>query len=636
MSSNSLVSLVAIKMLVRLALLVMTVVGLTGCGSSEADSGTQAAAEAGADGGVFLGTDYPDGDSMAANASAGGGAYGGGANQGQQGGGYGGDVNAIPGEGYGEGMMPPDPGMPGDLSYDAGYAASMGSGGAMPGDVGYAGGAYATGMEGYPGMEGYGGASADPQFGMMVQFVQQNCVQCHGQQSAKGDVRLHRLTSNFEDQNNAAAWSSVLEQVESGQMPPKAIPRRPDPRQKQALVAWIKKSLKGADFVPLEDRDYLSQAEFAFASGKERDAINLAYAHAIAADDEAAKELLSQAKWSTVGLRPVLALRFAVGVILTASDDLQDLRPIGSGQSDGSGGGEFAGGSFGGGGATKKGGTERTFQQLTGAFGEALVTQFENRWTSGSLGSVFKDVEESQPTTDAAGGAGFNPGYAGGAYSGSGYEGVGMPGDVGGMPGEFGGDATQAQRAPVKPGSQITQGLLFIGTGNQAELLAKASELGVDGLFVFDVKAEQNRRRQTVENDTRLRLVTIDGKALAATSTLNNIEIQRNRMRGVDEDLLDKNIERCFAMFDEKVRLDNMPALKPEHAQSRMRQLIVDKKSSNLTKLFEARLYHSLGLLNNDELSMLYQIVLRGNEGIALASGTVDDRRLVLGEILTN
>lgn len=186
------------------------------------------------------------------------------------------------------------------------------------------------------------------------------------------------------------------------------------------------------------------------------------------------------------------------------------------------------------------------------------------------------------------------------------------------------------------PGSKITSGLFFVGTGNQAELLTKAADLGVDGLFIFDVKAEQNRRRGTVENNTRLRLVTMDGKALAATSTLNNIEIERNKMRGVDEDLLEKNIERCFAMFDEKVRLNSMPALKPEHAQSRMRQLLVDKKTNNLAKLFEARLYHSLGLLNNDELSMLYQIVLRGNEGVALANGTVDDRRLVLGEILTN
>lgn len=66
---------------------------------------------------------------------------------------------------------------------------------------------------------------------------------------AKGDVRLDRLTSNFEDQRNASAWSSVLEQIESGQMPPKAIPRRPDPRQQQVLLSWIKTSLKGADFV---------------------------------------------------------------------------------------------------------------------------------------------------------------------------------------------------------------------------------------------------------------------------------------------------------------------------------------------------------------------------------------------------
>lgn len=618
MSRYLLFSLVSFKLPARLALLSLSIIVIGGCGSSEADSDTQAAAST-SDG--TEGSSY-DGAAAEANATSGGGAYGGGAygggaNSGRQssrGSDYGGEGSAS--GGYEEGM-----------SSEGNYVDSMGAEGAMPGyGRSYEGGGYSGGMEGMP---GYEGANADPQFGMMVQFVQQNCVQCHGQRSAKGDVRLDRLTGNFEDQHNAAAWSSVLEQVESGQMPPKAIPRRPDPRQQQALLAWIKTSLKGADFVPLEERDYLSQAEYAFASGKERDAIDLAYAHAVAADDEAAKELLSQAKWSTVGLRPAFALRFAVGVVLSAPDDLQDLRPIGSGQGNGGGGGEYGGGGFGGGGGANRGGGERSLQQLTGAFGDALVDQFENRWTSGSLGTVFKDIEESQPATDAAGGAGYGQGYAGGNFEGSSYEG-------GFDAGMAGGTSDQTRRAPVMPGSKITSGLFFVGTGNQAELLTKAADLGVDGLFIFDVKAEQNRRRGTVENNTRLRLVTMDGKALAATSTLNNIEIERNKMRGVDEDLLEKNIERCFAMFDEKVRLNSMPALKPEHAQSRMRQLLVDKKTNNLAKLFEARLYHSLGLLNNDELSMLYQIVLRGNEGVALANGTVDDRRLVLGEILTN
>ncbi len=642
MSRPSLVSLLSIKLLARPMLLAMSIIGLSGCGGSEADSGTQAAAsgdQPAGEGSGYNGPDYggeggyggePDSGSGSGGGAYGGGAYGGGSNSGGRGSFRDNDMNAgsmggdYSGGGYG----------------GEGYEGGMSEGGYGPGyDSGMAGYNPGYAGEGYGGgMSGYGGVNANPQFGTMIQFIRQNCVQCHGPQLTKGDVRLDRLTGNFEDQRNATLWSAVLEQLESGQMPPKAIPRRPDPRQQQSLVSWIKTSLSGAGFVPLDEQDYRSQAEYAFASGKEREAVDLVYAHAIVADDEVAKEFLSQAKWSTVGLRPALTLRFAVGVILTASDDLQDLKPLGSSQGGGGGGGEYGGGSFGGGRAGANSGSERTFQQLTGSFGEALATKFENRWASGSLGTVFKDIEESQPEPAAGmGQPGFGPGYAGGGYSGGGYSGGGFGGGEGsGYGGEGMGGSTQSKRTPVSPGSNITQGLFFIGTGNQAELLAKAAELKVDGLFIFDVKAEQNRRRGYVENDTRLRLLSLDGKALAATSTLNNVEIERNKMRGIEDDSLDKNIDRCFAMFDEKVRLDSMPSLKPEHAQSRMRQLLIDKNTSNLSKLFEARLYHSMGLLNTDELSMLYQIVLRGNEGIALANGTVDDRRLVLGEILTN
>src|SRR5690606_34551303 len=116
-----------------------------------------------------------------------------------------------------------------------------------------------------------------------------------------------------------------------------------------------------------------------------------------------------------------------------------------------------------------------------------------------------------------------------------------------------------------------------------------------------------------IENATRLRLMGLDGKNVAATSTLVNIDIERDKLRGVENDSLSKNIDRFFASFDEKVVLSDLPALKPEHAQDRIRQLLVDSQASNLRRLFEARLYHSMDLLTDDELAQIYQIILRGN-----------------------
>lgn len=56
-----------------------------------------------------------------------------------------------------------------------------------------------------------------------------------------------------------------------------------------------------------------------------------------------------------------VSFAFAVGVVLSAPDDLQDLRPIGSGQNNGGGGGEYGGGGFGGGGGANRSGSERSF-----------------------------------------------------------------------------------------------------------------------------------------------------------------------------------------------------------------------------------------------------------------------------------
>ncbi len=634
------------------ALAVLLIVNLSGCGGDAApEPSAQAPAASGGDGAMAAQGDGA-GDYGSEAGYGGGGSYGGGGGGG--GDGYGGD--GYNGDGMMAGAIAGGEGYGGDGYNGDGYGMNAGYAGGMAGGLGYGGGmgaGYGGGMGNYGGegamggYGGYGGGQGNPQAAMMIQFVQQNCINCHGPQQAKGDVRLDRLHANFSDMNNAALWSSVMEQVSSGQMPPPRMPRRPDPTRQAALVAWIKSSLSEANFVPLEEQDYLSQAKYAFGKGKERDAVDLLFAHTIAADMEAGNEVLSQARWFALGLRPTLTTRFAVGVVLDAPDSLTDLKPIGTSQAGGGGGGNYGGGEGYGGGQRggANAGTVRSFQQLTGAFGEALATGFENRWASGSLGSVFKDVVAAAPAAagNGLGGLGYGgAGYAGGVgYSGgAGYAG-GM-GEGGGNGGEGGigmggaGGAAASVRQRVAPGENIAPGLAFIGTGSQTELLAKAAELGVDGMFVFDVKASQNRRNGWVNNDTRLRFMTLDGKTLAATTTLTNVDIERSKARGLDDDSLEKGMDRFFAMFDEKVRLTDMPALKPEHARSRMISLLANKEASSLAKMFEARLYFSKDLLTEDELSKIYQIIMHGNDGVALANGTFDDRKLVLTEVLTN
>jgi len=403
------------------------------------------------------------------------------------------------------------------------------------------------------------------------------------------------------------------------------------------LLTWIKTSLLKTNFVPLEDRDYLSQAEYAFSSGNESRGEQLLYAHAVAADDDVAGELLSQGRWFELGLHPTLTLRFAVGVELDAADSIEDLKPLGTSQSAGGGGASMGSYASGSGGSIPKDDEpkQRSFEQMTGDFGAALITSFESRWMDGHFGTAFKDVEPQAPLAPSNNN---NPMGMMGSMSSMGSM-SGSSGDMerGGYPGMMPGGAGPGSNSAAKQtadGEVLTPGLVFIGTGKQTDLLAKAAEAGFAGLFLFDVKVETKRRGSTIENSTKLRFMSLDGKLLASTSPIVNTDIEMAKRRGKEDDTLGKNIERMFTLFDDKVKLESLPALKPEHAHDRMRVLIADSNVKPLTKLFEARLYHSMKLLTDEELTKIYQIVLRGNEGIALAQGTIDDRRMVLSEVL--
>ncbi|MFT5106722.1 MAG: hypothetical protein ACI8XO_001953 [Verrucomicrobiales bacterium] len=66
----------------------------------------------------------------------------------------------------------------------------------------------------------------------------QHCQKCHEGSKPKGDFVLESLTDDFADKANREKWLTVLEQLESGDMPPEEKPRPPT-REVQAVVDWI-------------------------------------------------------------------------------------------------------------------------------------------------------------------------------------------------------------------------------------------------------------------------------------------------------------------------------------------------------------------------------------------------------------
>lgn len=52
-------------------------------------------------------------------------------------------------------------------------------------------------------------------------FLEAHCIKCHGPEKEKGDLRIDRLSRDFKLGADAHHWAEVIEQVNSGEMPPK-------------------------------------------------------------------------------------------------------------------------------------------------------------------------------------------------------------------------------------------------------------------------------------------------------------------------------------------------------------------------------------------------------------------------------
>jgi hypothetical protein len=177
----------------------------------------------------------------------------------------------------------------------------------------------------------------------------------------------------------------------------------------------------------------------------------------------------------------------------------------------------------------------------------------------------------------------------------------------------------------------LSGGLTYIGTGSMSELLKKSNGLAVDGIFIFDVKATRNARNGIVTNDTRMRFLLPSGKVIAtASKTLKNTDIERAAAQGKSSDDVKTQVDQVFARLDQLLLLDEVPKMSDKSALKHLHTL-VHSEAPVLQTMAEARLFHSKGIISQQQLETIYQIVMEGNEGVTLASGSPEDRKLVLG-----
>lgn len=69
-------------------------------------------------------------------------------------------------------------------------------------------------------------------------FFQSHCYECHGEDQQKGDLNLEKLNKGPINFASGPQWSTVLEKIEAGEMPPRKK-KRPSEKELQQTVAWL-------------------------------------------------------------------------------------------------------------------------------------------------------------------------------------------------------------------------------------------------------------------------------------------------------------------------------------------------------------------------------------------------------------
>ncbi len=78
-------------------------------------------------------------------------------------------------------------------------------------------------------------------------FLSSACVECHGPDKQKSGIRLDTLARDFTNPQTSAVWTSVLEQLTTGAMPPTKVTKRPAQSSVQAVGDWIATQVRAGE-----------------------------------------------------------------------------------------------------------------------------------------------------------------------------------------------------------------------------------------------------------------------------------------------------------------------------------------------------------------------------------------------------
>ncbi len=78
-------------------------------------------------------------------------------------------------------------------------------------------------------------------------FFEEHCTKCHGEKKQKGDLRVDTLKIDFDSPKVMGHWEEIMNRINSGDMPPDDVDKRPKPADIARVAEWISGQLHEAE-----------------------------------------------------------------------------------------------------------------------------------------------------------------------------------------------------------------------------------------------------------------------------------------------------------------------------------------------------------------------------------------------------
>lgn len=433
---------------------------------------------------------------------------------------------------------------------------------------------------------------------------------------------------------------------------------------------------------PAKPKTLEELATEAFQNGEDREGFHYLYAAALV-DKEAGERLPDEFRWVPYLKRPVLGVRWGIGVSYSAPKGyIGHPCPIGY-EPPAQANSNQPGGAQAGSGQTQQRRSPRVFGQrnrqqqnqqpantnpqnqqqqpavmeptdpaellafYTGELGEKIVETLVKRIEDGKYGEVLQRVhesyEESPEPTNAANP--MNPM----AYSAGPMGPGGAPGyPASGYPSPNGEASPPAKKQEFEPGG-VVPGIVMLGEGSERELIAAAEKQEIDFVILVDINLRDSTK-ETASHTAKFKVMSLEQaktpakesgdesakpRELFVSKSLNNHRTERDREEG-KPDPLEAEIEGFTSAIDAEVTTSPLPEkLNAQVALKRATFLAGQDTDNPLANLAEIQCYHEKKLLTKEQMSELFGHVLGEDKAKKLLTGKNEsDRRASLAKWL--